>query len=225
MADVFNDHAAEYDRWYDENERAYQAELEAVRRMLPGEGRVLEIGVGTGRFAAPLGVDVGVDPAGRMLDVARQRGVEVREARGENLPFEDESFDAVLMATVDPFVDDLDAVLSEARRVLHREGRLVIAMIDRASPFGQMRDQTKQDDKFFRDATLHSADEIIGLMQAAGFDRIRAVQTLLGDPQRFVEPESPGVDAGMDAFEVRDGHGEGAFVVLSGRKKLAVQVS
>jgi ubiquinone/menaquinone biosynthesis C-methylase UbiE len=199
-AAVFDENAEEYDRWYDENERAYQAELQAVRRMLPGEGRVLEIGVGTGRFAAPLGVDVGVDPAGGMLDVARQRGVEVREARGEDLPFEDESFDAVLMATVDPFVDDLEAVLREAKRVLRREGVLVIAMIDLASPFGQAQEESKQEDKFFRYATLHSADEIIGLMQSVGFDHIQTVQTLFD---------------GVGAFEVRDGHGEGAFVVIA----------
>jgi ubiquinone/menaquinone biosynthesis C-methylase UbiE len=211
-ANVFDvdENAEEYDRWYDENERAYQAELQAVRQMLPGDGRVLEIGVGTGRFAAPLNVDVGVDPAGEMLEVARQRGVEVREARGEDLPFEDESFDAVLMATVDPFVDDLRAVLREARRVLRREGRLVVAMIDLASPFGQMREESKQEDKFFRCATLHSADEMIGLIQAAGFGHVQTVQTLFD---------------GAGAFEIRNGHGEGAFVVIGGQKKLTVQAS
>ena len=52
-----------YDRWYEEHRRAYRAELDAVRRLLPAAGSGLEIGVGTGRFAAPLGVGVGLDPS------------------------------------------------------------------------------------------------------------------------------------------------------------------
>jgi hypothetical protein len=88
-----------------------------------------------------------------------------------------------------------------------------------------VREKSKHDDKFFRNATLHSADEIIGLMQGVGFDHIRSAQTLLGDPQMLVEPEAPSIDMEMDAFEVHDGHGEGAFVVISGQKKLTVQVS
>jgi hypothetical protein len=46
--------------------------------MLPEGGTGIEIGVGTGRFAAPLGIKVGVEPARAMGEIARrERGIEV----------------------------------------------------------------------------------------------------------------------------------------------------
>lgn len=56
------------------------------------EGPSLEIGVGTGRFAEALGIEYGVDVSGRVLELAKRRGITVVEGSGENLPFRDESF-------------------------------------------------------------------------------------------------------------------------------------
>ena len=225
IVSVFDENVEEYDRWYDENKRAYQAELQAVRRFIPEAGRGLEVGVGTGRFAAPLGIDVGVDPAGNMLARARERGVETEVAYGEDLPFDDESFDYVLMATLDPFVDDLEAVLREARRVLKRRGTLIVAMLDRDSPFGRIRETVQDEDKFYAQADFHAAGEMIARMRGVGFDEIRTAQTLLGEEVLpLVEREGYGAEVTNDAFEIHEGYGEGAFVVISGKKKLAVQV-
>lgn len=224
---VFDENAEEYDRWYDENKRAYQAELQTVRRFIPQEGRGLEIGVGTGRFAGPLGVDVGIDPAAGMLDMARERGVDVREGVGEDLPFDDESFDYVLMVAVDPFVDDLEAVLREAHRVLKRRGTIIVGFIDAASPLGKVQEASKNDDKFYTVASFHSADEMLAKLRGTGFDTLRPAQTLLGeDVLPLVERDSLADDIEVDnsAYEVHDGYGEGAFVVISGQKKLTVQV-
>jgi len=52
----------------------------------------LEVGVSTGRFAVPLGIRIGVEPANAMAEIARKRGIEVYDAKGEKLPFDDESF-------------------------------------------------------------------------------------------------------------------------------------
>lgn len=96
---IFEQHAREYDRWFEEHAYAYESEVLAVRTLLPRSGRGLEVGVGTGRFAAPLGITVGVEPAHAIASIARERGIRVYEASAEALPFADESFDFVVMAT------------------------------------------------------------------------------------------------------------------------------
>ena len=53
-----------------------------MRTLLPWEGHGLEIGVGTGRFAGPLGVKFGIDLVGETLGYARARGVYVASAIG-----------------------------------------------------------------------------------------------------------------------------------------------
>ena len=68
---VFNKYTKEYDSWYDKNKYAYLSEIEAIRKVLPKKGIGLEIGVGTGRFAAPLGIKYGIDPSEKMLEIAR----------------------------------------------------------------------------------------------------------------------------------------------------------
>jgi len=103
---VFNHSALEYDDWFVRNEMAYRSELAAVKAFLPLSSRGLEIGVGTGRFAAPLGIEVGVEPARAMAAIARNRGIKVLEAYAEELPFKNESFDFVLMVTVLCFLAD-----------------------------------------------------------------------------------------------------------------------
>jgi SAM-dependent methyltransferase len=83
----FDEQANAYDVWFEEHYDLYLAELAAVRSFIPGSGSGVEIGVGTGRFAASLGIPVGVEPAPRMAELARKRGVEVLESVAEALPF------------------------------------------------------------------------------------------------------------------------------------------
>ncbi len=56
-----------YEAWFEHHPLAYHSELLAVRAVLPWQGRGIEIGVGSGRFAGPLGVGLGIDPSGPML--------------------------------------------------------------------------------------------------------------------------------------------------------------
>lgn len=75
-----------YDAWFDRHEAAYRSELAALRALLPAEGEGLEVGVGTGRFAAPLGIEYGVDPAPAMRARARARGIAVTEGEARTSP-------------------------------------------------------------------------------------------------------------------------------------------
>ena len=117
----------------------------AVRSLLPRGGKGLEVGVGTGRFASRVGIKVGVEPAQAMASIARQRGIEVYEARAEVLPFADESFDSVLLVTTICFLKDPPQALRETRRVLKSLGHLVIGMIDENSPLGKSFEAKKRD--------------------------------------------------------------------------------
>lgn len=69
----FESHHRRYDEWFERHAAAYHSELLAVRAQLPWQGLGLSVGVGTGRFAAPLGVQVGIDPAHAVLGYAAKR--------------------------------------------------------------------------------------------------------------------------------------------------------
>lgn len=73
--EIFEEHAAEYDEWYDEHQAAYNAEILALRSLIPSAGTGLEVGAGTGRFTLPLGIRIGVEPARAMAERARARGL------------------------------------------------------------------------------------------------------------------------------------------------------
>ena len=137
MTNIFEESAQEYDDWYARNEFAYRSELAALKAFMPTEGHGLEIGVGTGRFAAPLGIKVGVEPARAMAEIARSRGIRVTRAYAEALPFADDSFDFVMLVTVLCFLSDPIQALRETMRVLKPQSRLIIGMIDPDSPLGK----------------------------------------------------------------------------------------
>ena len=133
MSVDFGPRAASYDRIRPIDENWWAVfELVAREAGLPG-GRVLDIGCGTGRFAAAvadrgLARVWGVDASHEMLAVARAkapREVGFKEGRAEALPFKDDWFDAAVMWLVAHLVDR-PAAFREAKRVLAPGGRLVV---------------------------------------------------------------------------------------------------
>jgi tRNA G46 methylase TrmB len=52
----FETHPQRYEAWFGKHEAAYISELLALRPFVPWEGWGIEIGVGSGRFAAQLGM-------------------------------------------------------------------------------------------------------------------------------------------------------------------------
>lgn len=207
MHSVFENSAREYDDWFVRNGSAYRSELAAVKAFLPSAGRGLEIGVGTGRFAGPLGLEVGVEPATAMAAIARKQGIKVLEAYAEDLPFEDESFNFILMVTVLCFLVDPFRALGEATRVLKPQGRLIIGMIDPDSPLGRSYEANKEKSKFYRQAKFLPVGQILRWLADLGYADLKTCQTIFQDPAALKAPQP-----------VKEGHGEGVFVVIAGEK-------
>ena len=196
--------ANDYDAWFEKNRDLYQAELEAVRSLIPVSGSGVEIGVGTGRFAAPLGIPIGVEPAPRMAKLARQRGLKVLEGVAEALPFADGGYDFAVMITVVCFLDDVAQAFREAYRILKPNGTFVIGFIDRESELCQQYNQKKEQSKFYRNATFYSVCELVVLLNKAGFTNFAYRQTMF--------PEE------TTNLTVKEGYGCGGFVVIRAQK-------
>jgi SAM-dependent methyltransferase len=204
----FEAHHQRYEAWFEKHEAAYMSELLALRPFVPWEGRGIEIGVGSGRFAAPLGVQVGLEPSPAMLAHAVARGIEVVEGMAEDLPFADASFDHALVVTTICFVDSPARMLAEAWRVLKPGGRLVMGFIDRDSALGQDYLVHQAENVFYREATFYSADEVAQLLSDAGF-AIDAWGQTLAHPL----PETSGIEP------LRAGRGQCAFVVVAATRE------
>ncbi|MGJ3509981.1 class I SAM-dependent methyltransferase [Enemella sp. A6] len=192
----------------------YEAEIAALEELLAPiradlgtDARGLEVGVGTGRFAAPLKIGHGVEPAPKMAELARHSGIDVTEAPAEALPFDDATFDHTAFITSLCFVTDAARSLHEARRVTREGGWILVAFLNRASALGEQLAATQHSDPFYEHATLRTADEIEALLQQAGYRVHDARQVTLSDDGR---PEvRPGTDAGLFcAFSARltNGH-------------------
>jgi ubiquinone/menaquinone biosynthesis C-methylase UbiE len=97
--------------------------------------RVLDVGCGTGRVAAALaerGSRVwGVEPSPEMAERARARGVSVKVAHAERLPFKEGWFERAVLWLVVHLLDR-PAALAELARVLSPDGRIAIATFDPA---------------------------------------------------------------------------------------------
>jgi ubiquinone/menaquinone biosynthesis C-methylase UbiE len=203
LTTAFESEHQRYDLWFERHTAAYHSELLAVRALLPWRGRGLAIGVGTGRFAAPLGVQIGLDPVSAMLDYAMKRGITAVQGTAEALPFRNGSFHYILSITTICFVDNVIAMLSEAKRVLKPGGIIVLGFINRETKFGQRYLIHQADNVFYREATFYSAAEVERLLSKTGFIEPCWVQTLFSslEETRQVEP-------------LRTGYGQGAFVVV-----------
>ncbi len=128
------------DAWFADPDNRALADLETslLSRLYdfrPG-ARLLDVGCGTGwflKFCLDRGLSVtGVDPSAAMLARARALlgpSAELHRAFGEELPFEDNSFDAVALITSLEFSESPGQMIAEAARVASRH--VIVAFLNR----------------------------------------------------------------------------------------------
>jgi SAM-dependent methyltransferase len=127
--------AESYDRFMGRYSTLLAPKLADLAGVRAGQ-RVLDVGCGPGALTEELVDRLGpesvaaVDPSEPFVAAARERhpGVDVRQARAEQLPFPDSAFDAALAQLVIQFMSDPAAGVAEMRRVT-RDGGVVAACV------------------------------------------------------------------------------------------------
>ena len=203
----FEEYHKRYEAWFEKNRNVFQSELRALNHFVPKNRKGIEIGIGSGRFAKPLGVRVGIEPSRAMGKLARKKGLDVCQGVAEDLPFVNGSFDFALMITTICFLDDLKKSFGEVCRILKIKGFFIIGLIDRDSPLGQHYQSQKAEDRFYKVAEFFSCEQILALLRETGFKKPKTIQTL------FCHGAS---DTQTQDFE--EGYGKGGFVVIKAEK-------
>ncbi len=208
--DPFETHIEEYEAWFEKYPAVYDSEVLAIQRHfeeLPSNLSGIEVGIGTGKYARPLGIKTGVEPAKAMRDRAIKNGLEVMDAPAEQLPYGDLQFDFVLFVTV-CHLEDARKALLEAQRVLKQGGSVIVGFIDRESKLGKRYEQKRAQSLFYREAWFYSIEKMKELLNEAGFKDLVFSQTLFQDIDDIKKVEKP-----------KKGTGKGSFVVVRATRK------
>lgn len=203
----FEKHPQKYEDWFERNKFAYRSELLAMRDLIPENGEGIEIGVGSGKFAEPLDIKLGVEPSPRMREIAEKRGIKVIDGVAEELPLDDEQFDWALMVTTICFLDNIETAFNEAYRILKPRGFLIIGFVDKESALGRLYQQHKTENVFYKIADFYSTDEVVSYLKRVGFKDFVFNQTIFHSLAELKSIE-----------EIKRGYGEGSFVVIRAMK-------
>ena len=182
-------------------DRAFAATEEAGLREMrcdllkQARGRVLELGAGTGlnlELYPREGIEclTLTEPDPHMFKQLRPRaakvcaGADLVQAGAEKLPFEDDSYDTVVVTLVLCTVPDQPAALKEISRVLKPGGRLLFLEHVRANhpDLARWQDRLEKPWRFLGDGCHCNRDTVAGI-KAAGFE--------LGEVQRDELPKAP----------------------------------
>ncbi len=203
-----------------ETRAAIPSQQDMVRSYLgqiqfPDGAKVLEVGCGTGPICRVLATwpnvaeVIGVDPSEHLLAKAKElstgiAGVSYHQADGQALPFDEASFDAVILHTILTHVPGPEKILSESYRVLRSEGWLGVCDGDFSTASLQRSDPDPLEacteafvQNFVNDRWL--VRKMSSLVQQAGFS-VHPLQSY-----GLVETISPGltmswIDRGADAL-------------------------
>ena len=203
----FDDHLEEYEKWFVDNHFVFQSELNAIKKVIPHGKRGIEIGIGSGIFAEPLGIDEGIDPSIAMRQKAKERNINVISAVAESLPYPNRSKDFALIVTTICFVDDIYKSFIEVNRSLRNAGSLIIGFVDKESQVGKTYIEHKNENIFYKNATFFSTEELLGILKNTGFEVEKTYQTIFGNLNEINKVQ-----------EALTGYGKGSFVVIKARK-------
>ena len=165
-----------------------QSQLQPFRQHVVGaaEGRVLEIGVGSGlnfpHYGAAVGSVIGLEPSAELLRMARPRAraapvpITLLDASAEAIPLDTGSVDTVVTTWSLCTIPNASCALAEMRRVLRPGGALLFVEHGRAPEAGVARWQDRLDPFWsYLAGGCHLNRKMDDLVAAAGF-RIETLQ-------------------------------------------------
>ena len=203
----FDKYPFRYDEWFIRNKYAYKSELLAIKKQLPESKNGIEIGVGSGRFAAPLNIKLGVEPSSKMRMLSKKRMIDLIDSIAENLPFRSSTFDFVLMVTTICFIDDIEVAFKEIFKILKPKGFLIIGFIDKNSALGKLYEKHKKSSVFYNRADFYSVEKVIVFLNKAKFRKFNICQTIFHPLSAINKIE-----------HVKKGYGKGSFIVIKAQK-------
>ena len=201
----FDRYSEDYEKWFSDYKHVYLSEIEVIKNLIPKDGTGIEIGMGSGLFAEPLGISIGIEPSSVMRDLSVKRGLKPVAGVGEFLPFKNDIFDYALMVTAICFLDDPGISFREVKRITKNNGYFLVAFVDKGSPLGRIYQEMKNDNVFYSIAKFYSTEKVIALLKDTGFKIDTVVQSVFGNLDEIREVQTP-----------REGYGEGGFVVVKG---------
>jgi ubiquinone/menaquinone biosynthesis C-methylase UbiE len=179
---LFDTWPAKYEKWFRTpiGQLVQSIELGHIMELLaPGhQDRILDVGCGTGIFtesylrqgARVTGVDLSLEMLRYGVRKPGLAGMLPAVADMRRLPFADGVFNKTVSITALEFVADGRRAVQELLRVTRRGGRLVIATLNRLSPWAHRRRQGAREDpdSVFRHVRFRSPDELSRLVDLDG---------------------------------------------------------
>lgn len=208
---LFDPRPVGYEKWFQTpiGQLVHSIELGHIMDLLtPGrQDRILDVGCGTGIFtenylrqgALVTGVDLSLGMLRYGLHKPGLGGMLPAVADMRQLPFSDCSFDKTVSITAIEFVADGRRAVQELLRVTRKGGRLVIATLNRLSPWADRRRQeAMQDpDSVFRHVHFRSPEELSRLIDLDGeirtaihFDKHASLQQAKAEEVRHQDAAS-----------------------------------
>lgn len=227
MSQLFDNWPDPYEQWFQTPIGALvkSVELEWVMNLLQPkpEEKILDAGCGSGIFTQPIteqGAKItGIDISQPMLERAQKRLPQHEFLAADicDLPFTDEIFDKTVSITALEFIENGEQAIAELFRVTKPGGLVVVATLNRLSPWADRRqERAKQDsESVFNHAFFRSPQELLDLASVKG-EAVTAVHfTKDDDPERARLIEARGKEELLDT---------GAFLIACWRKPLTKEV-
>ncbi|MFN2340417.1 MAG: class I SAM-dependent methyltransferase [Halanaerobium sp.] len=218
----FNQGAEDFEIWFKNNKNIFMTEFKALEKMVSDPQNCISIGIGNGLLAEKLGIKKGIEPSQAMAELARKKGIEVIEGRAEAIPLAAESVKQVLLGTILSYVDDKRKAVEEAFRILEKGGEVIISILPAEASFallyrlvsieGYYLNKISPDYpypiEFLEGTDWISTEDLIVIMEDAGFKNLEFLQTLTKHPKYANES----IEAAVAGYK------KGDYVVVKGVK-------
>lgn len=157
IENYYNDYASFYEQ---ERREGYYSSINSLEfgkiKQYAQGAKTLEVGCGTGlileRTHKVAEKAIGIDISDGMLEVCRNKGLNVQKASAIKLPFEDDAFDLVYSFKVLAHIPEIEKAIHEMARVLKPDGRMVLEFYNPISFKGlnsKLRDTIKRGNPVF----------------------------------------------------------------------------